>query len=76
MDPTLPSYVGFFDGASRWSPNLASAARVIYSPLHEFLHLDGVCVSAATNNQDAYDEVIGLLISSLHFGICYFNVFL
>ena len=51
MDPTFPSFVGFVDGASRWYPNIAQAAWVIYSPSHELIHGDGMCVGIATHNQ-------------------------
>ena len=76
MDPTLPSYVGFVDGASRWSLNLASAVWVIDSLSHELIHIDGMCVSISTNNQVEYDSVVGLLTAALHLGICHLDVFL
>ena len=76
MDPTSPFYVGFNGDTSRWSPNLTSTAWVIYSPSHEFIHIDGICVGIATNNQDECDSVIGLLTTSLHLGICRLDVFL
>ena len=76
MDPTLDWYMGFTDGASRWSSNLASAALVIYSPLHELIHIDGICVGSATNNQDEYNCVNGLLATALQLGIHHLNVFL
>ena len=65
MDPTSDRYVGFADGASRWSPNLASVAWVIYSSSHELIHIDGISVSSATNHQVEYDGVNGLLAASL-----------
>ena len=76
MDPTLCHYIGFADGESRWSPNLASAAWVIYSPSHELIHIDEMCVGIATNNQAKYDGVIGFLVSFLHLGIHHLDVFL
>ena len=76
MDPTFPSYVGFADGVSRWSPNLASATWVIYSPSHELIHIDGICVGIATNNQVEYNGVAGLLTIALHLGIHHLDVFL
>jgi ribonuclease HI len=60
-----PYYVGFVDGAIRWSPNLASTAWVLYSPSHELIHLDGVCIGVSTNNQVEYDDVTGLLTAAL-----------
>ena len=76
MDPTSDRYIRFVDGASRWSPNLTSAAWIIYSLLHELIHIDGICVGIATNNQDEYDGVIGLLVAALQLGICHLDVFL
>ena len=76
MDPLPLCYVGFADGASRWSPNLASAAWVIYSPLHELVHIDGMCLGVATNNQAEYDDVTGLLAAALQMSIRHLNVFL
>ena len=76
MDPTLDWYIGFTDGASRWSPNLALATWVIYSPLHELIHIYGICVGIATNNQDEYDGINGLLFATLQLGILHLNVFL
>ena len=75
-DGIFPCYVGFVYGASRWSPNLVSVAWVIYSPSHEFIHIDGMCVGVATNNQAEYDGVISLLTASLHLGLHRLDVFL
>ena len=76
MDPLPPCYIGFAVGASRWSPNLASAAWVLYSPSNERIHLDGICIGAATNNQAEYDAVTGLLTAALQMGIRHLHVFL
>ena len=65
MEHTSNQYMGFVDGASRWSPNLASAAWVIYSPSHELIHIDGICVGNMTENQAEYDGVSGLLVAVL-----------
>ena len=76
MDPTLHSYVGFIDGASRWSPNLTSAAWVIYSPSHELIHIYRMCVGIDTNNQDEYIDFVCIMTAALHLGIHHLNVFL
>ena len=76
MDPTLDQYIGFADGVSRWSPNLASAAWVIYSPSDELIHIDEICMGTTTNNQNEYDGVNGLLATALQLGIHYLDVFL
>ena len=76
MDHLPPRYTGFADGASRWSPNLASAAWVLYSHSNELIHLDGTCIGAATNNQAEYDAMTGLLTAALQRGIRHLQVFL
>ena len=65
MEHTSNWYMGFVDGARIWSPNLALAAWFIYSPLHELIHIDGLCMGTATNNQAEYDGVNGLLAAAL-----------
>ena len=76
MDPTSDQNIGFADGVSRWFLNLASTAWVIYSLSHEFIHIDGIFVGVATNNQDEYDGVTSLLATSLQLGIHHIDVFL
>ena len=76
MDPTSRRYTGFANGASKWSPNIASDVRVIYSPSHDLIHIDEMCVGTTTNNQYEYDGVTGLLSSTLQFGIRHLDVFL
>ena len=76
MDPTFPSYVGFTDGASRWSPNIVSSTWVIYFPSHELIHIDGMCVGVATSNHAEYDDVASILTIVLHMGIRRLDVFL
>ena len=69
-------YIGFVDGASRWSPNLASDAWVIYSMSHKLIHIDGICVGSVANNQAEYDGVNGLLATTLQLSIRHLDVFL
>ena len=76
MDPTSCRYIGFADGASKWSPNLASTAWVIYSLSHELIHINGICVGIVTNNLAEYDGVTGLLATALQLGIRHLDVFL
>ena len=76
MEHTSNRYIGFTDGASRWHPNLASAAWVIYSPSHKLIHIDGICMGTTTNNQAEYDGVNGLLAATLQLGIHHIDVFL
>ena len=53
-------YVGFTDGASRHTCNLASAAWVIYSPLGQLVAAGGACLGPASNNVAEYRAVIVL----------------
>ena len=84
----IESYVSFpliaLDGAHlksvygirKWYLNLTSAAWVIYSPSHELIHIDRICVGTTTNNQAKYDGVNGLLATTLQLGIHHIDVFL
>jgi ribonuclease HI len=65
---SLP-YIGFADGASRSTRNLASAAWAIYAPTNEFISLRGVCLGQATNNIAEYSTVIELLVDAISLGI-------
>ena len=65
MEHSSDHYMGFTDGANKWYPNLASATWVIYSPSHELIHIDEICMGTATNNQEEYDGVNGLLAAAL-----------
>ena len=76
MDHVPSVHVNFSNGLSRWSPNLTLDAWVIYSPSHELIHLNGVCVDTTTNIQVEYDVMIKLLIASLHLGIHHISVLL
>jgi ribonuclease HI len=72
-----PSYhIGYIDGASHWTQNLTSAAWALYTPSHEMLHSSGICLGPATNNQDEYTVVIGLLEDTQHHHIHHLSVFL
>ena len=76
MDPISDRYIGFANGVSRWSPNLALATWVIYSPSHKLIHIDGICMGTETNNQAEYNGVNGLLVTALQLGVHCLNVFL
>jgi hypothetical protein len=65
---SLP-YIGFADGASHSTQNLASAAWDIYAPTNELISLRGVCLGRATNNITEYSAVIELLVDAISFGI-------
>jgi ribonuclease HI len=67
-ESSLP-YIGFADGASRSTRNLASAAWAIYAPTNELVSLQGVCLGRATNNIAEYSAVIELLVDAISLGI-------
>ena len=69
MSKYLLPYIGFADGASRSTRNLASAAWAIYAPTNELISLRGVCLGRATNNIAEYSAVIELLVDVFSLGI-------
>jgi ribonuclease HI len=72
-ESSLP-YIGFADGASRSTQNLAFAAWAIYAPTNELVSLRGVCLGRATNNIAEYSVVIELLVDAISLGICHLVV--
>ena len=67
-------FVGFADGASRHTFNLASAAWLIYSPSGWFVASGGACLGPSTNNVAEYRAVIELLWDALSRGITQLEV--
>jgi ribonuclease HI len=67
-ESSLP-YIGFADGSSHSTRNLASVAWAIYAPTNELISLRGVCLGHATNNIAAYSAVIELLVDAISLGI-------
>ena len=67
-------FVGFADGASRHTCNLASAAWVIYSPSGQLVASRGAFLGPATNNVAEYRAVIELLWDSLSRGFTQLEV--
>jgi ribonuclease HI len=65
---SLP-YIGFTDGASRSTWNLASTAWEIYAPTNKLISLRGVCLGRATNNMAEYSAIIELLVDAISLGI-------
>jgi ribonuclease HI len=63
-------YIGFVDGTSCSTWNLASAAWAIYAPTNELVSLRGVCLGLATNNIAEYSVIIELLVDAISLGIC------
>jgi ribonuclease HI len=67
-ESSLP-YIGFTDGTSRSTQNLASAAWAIHTPTNELVSLRGVCLDRVTNNITKYSAVIELLVDAISLGI-------
>ena len=76
MDLPSTPYIGYADGASLYSWNLASAGWAIFTPFHSLVLSNDVCIGTATNNQAEYDAVRGLLADALSHRICHLHVFL
>jgi hypothetical protein len=60
-ESSLP-YIGFADGASHSTRNLASTAWEIYTPTNKLVSLQGVCLGRATNKIAEYSAIIELLV--------------
>ena len=67
-------FVGFTDGDSRHTCNLASTAWVIYSPSGQLVALGGTCLGPATNNVTEYRAVIEILWDDFSHGITQLEV--
>ena len=67
-------FVGFADGASHHTCNLALAAWIIYSPSGQLVSLGGACLGPASNNVAKYKDVIKLLWDTLSHGITHLEV--
>ena len=62
-------YIGFADGTSHHTYNLASTTWVIYSPSGQLVTVGGACLGIACNNVAEYRAVIELLWDALSRGI-------
>ena len=67
-------YIGFVDGVSGHTCNLASAAWVIYSPSGQLVAAGGACLGPDSNNVAEYRAVIELLWDALSRGITQLEV--
>jgi ribonuclease HI len=63
------TYIGFVDGTSRSTQNLASTAWAIYAPTDELISLHGVFLGRATNNITEYSAIIEFLTDIVSLGI-------
>ena len=62
-------YIGFTDGASFHTQNLALVAWVIYTPMGQVLSSGGVCLRPSSSNVAEYSVVIELLWDAISHGI-------
>ena len=69
-------YLGFGDGASHHTYNLASVAWVIYSPSGQLVAAGGACLGPASYNVAEYTVVIELLWDAFSCGITHLEVHL
>ena len=67
-------YIGFADGTSHHTCNLASAAWVIYSPSGQLVATGGACLGPYSNNVADYRAIIELLWDALSCGITQLEV--
>ena len=58
-------FIGFADGAHRYTLNLASTSWVLYSPTSELVSSEGILLGPSANNLAEYEPVIGLLMEAL-----------
>ena len=61
----MTSFIGFADGAHRYTLNLASAAWVLYSPTSELVSSGGILLGPSTNNMVEYQAMIRLFMEAL-----------
>ena len=67
-------YIGFANGTSHHTCNLASVAWVIYYPSGQLVAAGGACLGPASNNVAEYRFVIELLWDALSRGITQLEV--
>ena len=67
-------FIGFADGTSYHTCNLASTAWVIYSPSGQLVSSGGACVGLITNSMVEYSEFIELLWDATLHGISHLEV--
>ena len=66
MDPSSTRHIGYANGASHFSRNLALVAWGIFTTFHSLVHSNDICIVFSTNKQVEYEKVIGLLVNALH----------
>jgi len=67
-------YLGFTNGSSHHTWNLASTAWVFYSPEDLLVSSGGICLGPSMNNVAKYSIIIELLHDAISHGICTLEV--
>ena len=67
-------FIGFANGSSIHTCNLASTAWVIYTPSRQLVASGGTCLGPATNNVAEYSAIIELLWDATLCGITLMEV--
>jgi ribonuclease HI len=68
MTSSFPIFIGFADGASRHTQNIASTAWVIYHS-NELVSSGGIFLGSSTNNMAEYHVVVKILTEASSLGI-------
>ena len=72
----MTTFIGFVDGANRYTLNLALIAWVLYSPMGDLVISWVICLGPSTNNLAEYHAVIGLLMEALDSDVREIKVYL
>ena len=67
-------FIGFFDGASGHTCNLASSTLVIYTPSGQLVASSGACLGPSTNSVVEYSAFIKLFWDATLHGITHLEV--
>ena len=76
MSMESSTFIGFVDGASRYTQHSASATWVIYTSMGQVLSSGGVCLRPSSNNVAEYSAIIELLRDSISHGVLSLEVHL
>ena len=69
MSMESSTYIGFDDGAIRYTRNSTAIAWVIYTPTGQVLSSGGICLWPSLNNVVEYSAVIELLLDAISHGV-------
>jgi hypothetical protein len=62
-------YLGFTDGSSHHTWNLASPSWVLYSPDGQLVSSSGICLGPSMNNVFEYSLIINILHDTISHGV-------